>query len=336
MCIRTTIAAVMAAALTLAAPTAPAAAGPAGALTPSGTASPASADHPGISVGSVGSAGLSTLGRPAVPTQETDCDQDQSGTHVGVGCGDDGNDQGTGGTNDGQGGNGTGGGQDIDPAEACAGYPGWGYCETVVALNGLHPDDMCGYVVAPDQSLLEYYHPGAPADATLVHYICPRQGLVYTEDTAWIEAWPPVGIDTLVNSAVFVSVTNWQGPQQEQACDGAVCVVLTATPVLTFDPGDHSGIVTCEAGGTSFDLASSVEPLDQAERAGACAHVHERASGIDGRPPEWPGQVTVTWTPSWEEEGGGGDNGDFDPIPLAVDLPRAVDERPSVVTGFSA
>jgi hypothetical protein len=309
-----------------------------------------------------------TLGRPAAPTQETNCDEDQSGTHVGVGCGDEGEGErgGTGGNGGSGGGGGGGGGGGINPAEACSGYPGWGDCETVVALNGRHPDDMCGYMVAPDQSLLEYYHPGAPADATLVYYICPRQGLVYSEDTAWveggaaapppptpaevaegvwaevqadlaapqIEAWPPLGTETLVNSAVFVSVTNWQGTQEERGCDGAVCVNLTATPTLTFDPGDATAIVTCEAGGTGFDLASSVEPLDQADREGACAHVYERASGIEGRPAEWPGQVTITWTASWEEEGGG-DNDDFDPIPLATPLPRAVNERSTVITDYS-
>src|SRR5262249_2428112 len=77
-----------------------------------------------------------TAGRSA-PVQEN-CDPSQggdgSGTHVGVGCGDD--QPGTPGGPGGSGGGGHGGGDSIDAAAECAAlYPGWADCVTVVNAN---------------------------------------------------------------------------------------------------------------------------------------------------------------------------------------------------------
>jgi hypothetical protein len=311
---------------------------------------------------------------PAAPARPAaaPCSQDQSdyggGTHLGVTCPDD--DQNTGDDNDGGDEGGPGGSApQVDPDEACAGLDHWIDCREYVATNNRHPDDMCGYVVAPDQSQLYELHPDAPADATLMVWICPTGDMYayqYVEDdTMWVvgdpavalppspaevaqglwtqvqadlhnptlDASPPEGSATAVNTAVFVAVDNWQGTQTDQACEQGVCVVLTATPRLTFDPGDGSDVVACEPGGTRYDEAGA-EPKDQAARAGACAHVYERFTGRGDRPDEWPGVVSVHWEAHWEQQGGG-QEGDFDPVVLSADLPRAVSEHPSVVTDIS-
>jgi hypothetical protein len=323
----------------------------------------------GLLAGPVGPAAAapSRPDRPGAPTQgcETDQNDDGGGTHVGVGCpGDDDT-----GDNGGPGDDGPGhdGGPGIDPAEACAGYPGWGDCETVVAMNGIHPDQMCGYVVAPDQSLLKYYQPDAPDGSVLLYFICPREGNYYTEDTQWapagavvapptpaevaetawaavqaellrptLDTWPPSNMSSVLNLPSFVSVSNWQGPVPRHACDVGVCVDLLATPSLTFEPGEpdaegHHVTVACEPGGTTFDRYGD-EPDDQAG-GDACAHTFWQRTGVDGRPRRWPGVVSVTWNVHWE---GGGDEGDFDPLVLSTALPRAVTEWVSVVTGVAS
>jgi hypothetical protein len=296
------------------------------------------------------------VGRPAQEQCDPDQGGDDSGTHVGVGCDDPPPPTTPGGT----GGPGGHGGPGIDPAEACAGYPGWADCETVVAMNGIHPDQICGYVVAPDQSLLRYYHPDAPDGYVLLYNICPREGLYYSEDTQaapggggpppptpeevaegiWaevqaqlldpaLETWPPPNRSSVLHLPSFVAVTNWQGTQTRHGCDGGVCVDLTATPTLTFDPGDGSGAVTCAAGGTRFD-PEGADPEVQAR--GACAHPYPRRTGVDGRPAAWPGVVSITWDVHWEEDGGANESGDFDPVVLSTALPRVVTEWVSVVT----
>ena len=109
-------------------------------------------------------------------------------------------------------------------------------------------------------------------------------------------------------------------------------VTLIATPDLTWDPGDGTGTVDCEPGGTTFDRYGD-EPAEQAE-GDACAHAFPRRTGIGSRPDAWAGEVSITWGVHWEEDvaGGGGEQGDFDPLVLATDLPRVVTELVSVVT----
>jgi len=304
--------------------------------------------------------------RPGAPAQPVDCEGDQSGTHIGAEC------DRPGGTNpddgDDPGGPGGTGGGGIDAAAECAAlYPGWADCVAVVNANGMHPDDICGYVVAPDQSLLDYYHPDRPEGYdTLLYNICPREGLFYSEDTQaaqgggpppppdpedvaedlWVavqadlaspalETWPPQNMSSVLRLPSFVAVTNWPdgGVVEDDDCDGPTCVALQATPDLAYDPGDGTGEIACEPGGTTFDRYGA-EPEDQAG-GDACAHAFPRRTGVGSRPEAWPGVVSITWTAEWQEvlPGGGiGETGDFDPVVLSTELPRVVTEFLSFVT----
>lgn len=313
---------------------------------------------------------------PVAPAAADHCSQhqggDDSGTSIQVECPETG-DNGTGddGGNGNDRGNNSGGGG-IDPAEACAGYPGWEDCETVVAINGIHPDSICGYVVAPDQSQLEYYHPDAPEGAVLYYNICPREGLYYSEDTQWQEGgpvvvppspeevaeallaqvrarllepelrtYPAADRPAVIGVPTFVEVTNWQGTIHEEGCDTGVCVELTAAPALTFDPGESGAeVVTCEPGGTAFN-PSGAEPDEQAAADGACTHAYR----LRTLSCPLPGSTTPRPVPGrperWPGEvnvtwtvtwEGAGEAGEFDPIVLSTGLPRAVTEMCTVVT----
>jgi hypothetical protein len=277
--------------------------------------------------------------RPGAPTQS--CEGDQSGTHVGAECeedGDDGDGDDDGGSNDG--GNDGGG---IDAAAECGDlYPAWDDCVAVVNANGRHPGDICGYVVHPDQSQLNYYHPEAPAGDVLYYNICPREGLFYSEDTQanpgggpppppdpevvaeglWVRVqaellrpelrtYPPQGTASFLNLPSFVAISNWpDGGRLERgpACDDGTCVALQATPSLTWDPGDGSAVIACEPGGTRFDPDGAAQP-EELVGGDACAHVYTRRTADldddetedDPRPLAWPGVVSTTWNAEWQE-----------------------------------
>jgi hypothetical protein len=307
--------------------------------------------------------------RPAAPTQPTDCEGDQSGTIIEGTCEDPGGPGGPGGPGDNDGGDNDGGGG-IDAAAVCGDlYPNWDDCVAVVNANGMHPGDICGYVVHPDQSQLNYYHPEAPAGYVLYYNICPREGLYYSEDTqanegggpppppdpevvaegVWVrvqaelpapalQTWPPQNMSSVLRLPSFVAVTNWPatGVIEDSGCDNGTCVALEATPSLSYDPGDGSDAIACEPGGTTFDRYGA-EPEDQAAGE-ACAHAFTRRTGVRGRPEAWPGVVAITWNAEWWEvlAGGGiGETGDFDPVVLDAPLPRVVTELVSVITGVT-
>lgn len=142
---------------------------------------------------------------------------------------------------------------------------------------------------------------------------------------------PPEGTPSVMALPAFVAVSNWQGVQQAGGCDptGTVCVDMTATPTLTFDPGEAgAAVVTCADGGTRFD-PNGPPPREQAQVPGACAHVFEQRTGSDGRPDAWPGVVMISWDVRWAQRGGG-ESGVFPVIELSTDLPREVDEVQTV------
>ena len=142
---------------------------------------------------------------------------------------------------------------------------------------------------------------------------------------------PPVGAPSLLDLPTFVAVANWQDEVTDRGCDptGQVCVTLTATPQLTFDPGEPGQEpIDCPAGGTRFD-PDGAEPRVQAEADGACAHVYSRRTGVGDRPARWPGVVAVTWAFQWELEDGS-QSGTLPPVTLSEDLPREVQEVQSV------
>jgi hypothetical protein len=143
-----------------------------------------------------------------------------------------------------------------------------------------------------------------------------------------VVADPPLGTAAVITLPVFVQVTNWVDGIEEEECVLDVCVTLTASPTLTFDPGEPgSSPIECDPPGTRFD-PNGPDPEVQASAPGACAHAYQARTGADGRPDEWPGEVSVTWEVSWTA----GDAGDtFEPMTLSTPLPRAVDEVQTVV-----
>jgi hypothetical protein len=144
---------------------------------------------------------------------------------------------------------------------------------------------------------------------------------------------PPLGERATVEVPTFVEVTNWQGPISRSRCELGVCVELTATPTLVFDPGERGAEpVECTPPGTRYD-PDGPEPDEQAAVEGACAHVYRLRTGVAGRPDEWPGEVRISWEVAWRTLGapGGGTSGTLPTATLSTDVPRAVREAPTVV-----
>lgn len=142
---------------------------------------------------------------------------------------------------------------------------------------------------------------------------------------------PPVGTAAIVGVPVFVDVTNWTGVITEAECAGGMCVTVTATPTLTFIPGESgSSSVSCAGSGTRYDPdGDSAE--SQASKDGACAYEYRLRTGAQGRPSAWPGSVSVTWTISWTASTGA--SGSLPAVTRTTLLPRAVNEVQTVVVG---
>ena len=145
-----------------------------------------------------------------------------------------------------------------------------------------------------------------------------------------LEPYPARDVPAYVTIPTFVAVSNWQDAFTEGGCDATntICVTLTFTPTLTFDPGEEGAeTITCPPGGTLFDPDGGT-PREQAT-PGTCTHAYEHRT--TGGLPDWPGVVTVSWEVTWEEDPAGGDSGVFPLIELPADLPRGVGESQSVV-----
>jgi hypothetical protein len=145
-----------------------------------------------------------------------------------------------------------------------------------------------------------------------------------------VEASPPIGTPSILGVPVFVAVSNWTGVISESACGGGVCATVTATPSLNFSTGEPGGsTISCAGSGTKFDR--SQPPSTQASAPGACAHVYKLRTAAEGRPAEWPGSVSVTWSISWTSTVG--DSGVLPSITRTLALPRGVQEVQTVVVG---
>jgi len=152
------------------------------------------------------------------------------------------------------------------------------------------------------------------------------QGMLPTPE---VESNPDPGVPSIINVPVFVEVTNWQAVFTDRACDRGLCVTVTATPQLTFDPGESgSSPVTCQGRGSRYDPNSDLDPNEQA--VGACAYAYTKRTGTAGRPKTWPGQAIVTWTLNWTSTSGRG--GSLPPVTLIADLPKSVVEVQALVT----
>lgn len=141
---------------------------------------------------------------------------------------------------------------------------------------------------------------------------------------------PEPGVAAIVGVPVFVEVTNWTGVVTEQECAGGLCVTVTATPVLSFDPGEAGALpVACAGAGSRYMRGPPLEA--QATAPGACTHSYSRRTGAEGRPAEWAGSVSVTWTITWSASSGA--TGSLPSVTRSTALPRSVAEVQAVVVG---
>jgi hypothetical protein len=147
-----------------------------------------------------------------------------------------------------------------------------------------------------------------------------------------VESSPPLGTASILTLPVFVSVANWSGVISESGCGGGICVTVTATPLLTFDPGEPGSTQkTCTASGTKFNR--SIPPVEQAATKGACAYAYKMRTGAEGRPNEWPATATVSWSIAWTSTVG--QTGVVPVVVRAVPIPRSVQEVQTVIVGGS-
>jgi hypothetical protein len=180
---------------------------------------------------------------------------------------------------------------------------------------------------------LTWSTPGAPAPAPLP---TPedlatdlRAGLERDLPAPEVASDPGAGVASIVNSPVFVAVTNWQDRVDQEDCDptGALCVTIHAVPALSWNPGEPgAGTVACPPGGSRYDPDGR---SPEAQAVGACAHTFTHRTGVAGRPAAWPGQVTITWTVTWES---GADGGNLPDVVKSTPVPRPVGEVQAVVT----
>jgi hypothetical protein len=221
-----------------------------------------------------------------------------------------------------------------------------------------HP--LCSWVNTPATSTLREMFPDAPPDAVFQVMDCGAFDIRAGVNVRWVPLGtpvapapptpgavaqlllarvkvqmvapelasdPPVGVSAVVNTPVFVEVTNWQPQVEDGECVLGVCVAMTATPTLSFDPGDGSGSMVCDPPGSRY-VPGGAPLADQA--VGACAHTYLQRTGVAGRPSEWPGSVSVTWDVTWTLVGGGA-SGSYDPLVFTTPFARAVEEVSAVV-----
>jgi hypothetical protein len=141
---------------------------------------------------------------------------------------------------------------------------------------------------------------------------------------------PAGGVAAIVGVPVFVEVTNWTGVVTQQECVG-FCVTVTATPTLTFHPGEPDApAVACAGSGTVY-APDGPPPVEQAAAGGACSYTYGLRTGAPGRPTAWSGSVSVTWAITWTATTGA--SGTLASVTRSTDLPRAVEEVQTVVNG---
>jgi hypothetical protein len=147
-----------------------------------------------------------------------------------------------------------------------------------------------------------------------------------------LSASPAPGVPAVVNHPTFVAVENWTGTVTDQECAFLLCVSVTATPALTWDPGEPGApSVACSGAGTRFD-PQGPPPLQQATTEGACAHAYGMRTGAAAdRPQQWTSEATVTWTLTWTSTTGS--SGTLPDVSKSAQLAREVQEVQALVEG---
>ena len=146
-----------------------------------------------------------------------------------------------------------------------------------------------------------------------------------------VESSPPAGTASIIGVPVFVTVVNWTGVVTQTECAGGLCVTVTATPQLTFRPGEPGApTVQCAGSGTRFAPDAGTAEA-QASSAGACTWTYTTRTGANGRPSAWPGQASVSWSISWTATTGA--SGSLAAVTRSTDVPRPVAEVQTVIEG---
>jgi hypothetical protein len=146
-----------------------------------------------------------------------------------------------------------------------------------------------------------------------------------------VESSPPPGTASIIGVPVFITVVNWTGIVTQTECAGGLCVTVTATPQLTFRPGEPGApTVQCSGSGTRF-TPSAGTPEAQASSPGACTWTYTTRTGANGRPSAWPGQASVSWSISWTATTGA--SGSLAAVTRSTDVPRPVAEVQTVIEG---
>jgi hypothetical protein len=149
--------------------------------------------------------------------------------------------------------------------------------------------------------------------------------------TPVVTADPAPGQAAIISVPTFVEVSNWTGVVSDRECDstGALCVAVTATPAVLFDPGEPGApVIACDGAGTRF-VASGETSEAQAAGPTACAHAYRFRTGVDARPDAWHARVTVTWDLTWTSTSG--ERGELPGVVKSVGLDRPVNEVQTVV-----
>jgi hypothetical protein len=142
---------------------------------------------------------------------------------------------------------------------------------------------------------------------------------------------PPAGTPSIVDIPVFVEVTNWTGVITQSECAGGLCVTVSATPTLTFAPGEPGSVpLSCRGSGTRYEPSGSSMD-EQMSAEGACAYPYSLRTGIPGRPSAWEGSVSVTWRITWTASSG--QSGVLPSVTRSTRVTREVAEVQTVVIG---
>jgi hypothetical protein len=168
----------------------------------------------------------------------------------------------------------------------------------------------------------------APEDLARVVYV-RLQGYL---PAPVLSASPAAGVPAVVNHPTFVVVENWTGTITDQECAFLLCVTVTATPSLMWDPGEPAATaIACSGAGTRFD-PQGPPPHQQATAEGACAHAYSMRTGAAAdRPEQWTSEATVTWTLTWTSTTSR--SGTLPDVSKSATLPREVQEVQVLVEG---
>ena len=165
--------------------------------------------------------------------------------------------------------------------------------------------------------------PAAPPSATQIAVAlwAQVQGLLVPPE---LGLEPAEASDSVIHVPTFVSITNPQPPTRYVTDVAGLTVWIDVLPHPTLHPGEPGApAVACDDDGTAYD--PGVPADEQAAVDGACVHVYERRTGVEGRPEAWAGNVTIDWDVTWDSNVAGED-GTLTAAPSVTSFERVVHE----------